>query len=325
MDLSARRDGKLAIGLVGMGRWGQTIYRVASQLPSLFIAAVASTNPNLATMVDSRCAVVGDWQALLDEFDLDGLVVATPPWHHMAPSLAALSAKVPVLIEKPLTMDVASAHLLLRHALTQGASAMVDHIHLHACGIKALRERLGRHGAIKQMWLRAGAWGPVRADVPVLWDWGAHDVAIALHLLDARASRIVAVDTVALSHVDVAPGGGRRESAVLKLVVTSACGREVPVTISVSNALAYKERRVDIDTDVGSLHYQEYPQAGVHETLDGVTSSEFIDGPGALEAVLEAFAQMIVGRTDGDSPDFTSLRLGCDVVGVLERAHEGLA
>jgi predicted dehydrogenase len=320
MDLSARREGKLAIGLVGMGRWGQTIYRVAKHLPDLFVVAVASTNPATTKIVDSGCAVVDGWQVLLDKFDLDGLIVATPPGNHTAPAMAAMSANVPVLIEKPLTMDLASAQLLLRHARKQGASAMVNHIQLHSSGIKVLRERLSHHGAVNRMWLRAGAWGPAREDVTVLWDWGAHDVAIALDLLGAREAHIVAVDTVTVSRGDANPGS--RESAVLNLAVTSALGREVPVTISVSNALAHKERRVDVDTEVGSVRYQEYPRAQVQEVFQGKASSEIIAGPGPLGAVLETFAQMVVSHAGGGAPDYTSLCLGCEVVSVLERAHE---
>jgi len=42
---------------------------------------------------------------------------------------------------------------------------------------------LGGAAKVKRITARAGSWGPFRSDIPVLWDWGAHEIAMTLDVM----------------------------------------------------------------------------------------------------------------------------------------------
>ena len=57
---------------------------------------------------------------------------------------------------------------------------MVDHTYVHSDAFSALLEKLPELGPVTGLRSAAGNRGPFRPDVSVLWDWGAHDVAMGV-------------------------------------------------------------------------------------------------------------------------------------------------
>ena len=100
--------------------------------------------------------------------DLDGIIVATPPALHAEMTLAAVDRGLPVLVEKPLTLDVGEAKAVLDRALSKGAIVLVDHIHLYSAAWETLKREGVRLGPIRTIAAKAGRWGVFRPDTPVL-------------------------------------------------------------------------------------------------------------------------------------------------------------
>lgn len=248
--------------------------------------------------------------------ELDGVIVATPPQHHLQASLGMIEAGFPVLIEKPLTMSLPEAELLVATARSAGAIVMVDHIQLFAPGVTALARRLSFEPSLTRIVLHSGAWGPFRRDVPVLWDWAPHDVAIALHLSNAVQARVLSCDVV--RHPE--RPHGRAESVYLELALDAdpiSNASSVSASITVSNALTVKERWVEVQTPRTTFRYREYPLPQLREQpLQGRAIVHPISSQGPLDRVLLAFAEMARGR----EPNISGLELGRDVVRVLSEA-----
>ena len=110
------------------------------------------------------------------------MIVATPPSLHFAMAKAALEAGKPVLVEKPFTCDIAEAEALAALSRRLSVPLLVEHTQLHAPAFRALAALIPGMGGLRAIHARANAEGPFRPDVPVLWDWGAHDVAMCLSL-----------------------------------------------------------------------------------------------------------------------------------------------
>ena len=117
-------------GIVGLGFMGRRYATVLSGLPGVTLTAVADGRAELAeeiaTMTGAR--VAADGKALATASDVDAVFVCTPEDAHADIAVAALGAGKHLLIEKPVTHDLASAARVRDAAERAGTTAMVGHI-----------------------------------------------------------------------------------------------------------------------------------------------------------------------------------------------------
>ncbi|MBI3445268.1 MAG: Gfo/Idh/MocA family oxidoreductase [Magnetospirillum sp.] len=280
------------LGLVGFGRWGRVLMANMEHHPQVCPAALASRQADAP--VPPGCHVVAHWRQLL-EMELDGLVVAAPPAVHAEIALAAMERALPLLIEKPLTLSVAEAQAL---AAAGNGLVMVDHIHLFSPAWRRLKQLAPDLGPVRSLAGVAGNHGPYRADTPVLWDWGAHDVAMMLDLLGGLPDRIRA------SRAE------RRQmpEGVGETIALSLDFGTVTATATLS-ALMDKARRFTVTCENGTLVYDGV--GPVKLALDGKEVEVAPRQP--LEVLLDEFASAI----RSGSRDRSGLDLGVRVVEVL--------
>ena len=101
-------------------------------------------------------------------------------------------------------------------------------------------------GAIRTISAHAGAWGPFRDDVSVLWDWAPHDVAMCLDLVGRMPNRIEAKS----QERRVLPDGlGETVSMSMEFE------GDVRADIMISNMLDNKERIFSVTFEGGTLEY----------------------------------------------------------------------
>ncbi|OFW27872.1 MAG: hypothetical protein A3H97_16540 [Acidobacteria bacterium RIFCSPLOWO2_02_FULL_65_29] len=293
----------LRLGLIGAGRWGRNYIRTVASLPEVRLVRLASRNPDGAMPVPADCAIFADWRELLDPRALDGVIVATPPRLHAEMASRAIDAGLPVLVEKPLTMDVAEAHSLRDHARELGVFAMVDHVHLFSPAYRMLKSIQPRYGAIRAIHGEAGNYGPYRPDVPVLWDWGAHDVAMCLDLVGAMPTRTGAT---VLERKSLE--GGIGETIRVELAFPNGAG----ASLRLSN-LMQKCRRFAVACERASLVYDDLAAQKLVVTEGGSGRAIEIGDDLPLGIAVSEFAEAIAAR----SRDTTSLELGVRVVEVL--------
>ena len=181
----------MPIGLVGAGRWGRNFISTLRAMPGLTLRRVASGNPETTAMIEADCTVHRDWQDLVASNDIEGVIIATPPATHAVVASRAITSGKAVLIEKPLTTDLQSALTLKALADAHRAIVLVDHIHLYNPAWAALKNAAQHLGPLLNIRSEAGAPGPIRTDVSVLWDWAPHDIALGLDLTGAMPTSAV--------------------------------------------------------------------------------------------------------------------------------------
>ena len=299
------------LGLIGAGRWGRNYISTISRLEDVELGCVASRSDAARPLVLPSCPVTSDWRELARRADLDGVIVATPPRLHAPMAEVCLRAGKPVLVEKPLTLSSAEAKALQETAASTGCWAMVEHTHLFHPAYRRLKRLLPELGPIERIRACAGNRGPFRRDAPVLWDWGAHDVAMCLDLLDRLPDRVQArrIETSATAD-------GLGETVELTLGFGA-----VEASITVGNLFDTKRRRLDVVTSGGTLTYDDLaasPLVVAH--AGGEPEAVEVDASLPLTRAVIEFADAIrAGGNDG-----RSLALGVDVVTVLERADRTL-
>jgi predicted dehydrogenase len=93
----------MRFGLIGCGEIGELRAKALEAMASHSLVAVSDIDTVKARNLATRCGahVVGDWKSLC-EYELDAVIVSTPPSTHAEISTAALNSGKHVLCEKPL-------------------------------------------------------------------------------------------------------------------------------------------------------------------------------------------------------------------------------
>jgi len=306
----------LNFGLIGAGRWGRVFINTIGQIDGVRLAALASRNPESRQLVPPDCTLSANWRALIDGAagsgkPLDGLIIATPPATHAEIALAAIDADLPVLVEKPLSLSARQAEEIRARSESRSVVALVEHTHLFSPAYRALKQRLGASGGAAEVTAIEGTasnWGPFRKDVPVLWDWGAHDIAMCIDLMASVPDKF-SVRRLEKRNQDEGIGE--------TLEISMGFADNAWAEIRLSNLADHKERRLEVICRGETLIYDDTVDAKL--TYRRGLNGKVIPIPHAptppLTVAVEEFAEAVhQGRTDNES-----MKLAVDVVKTLER------
>jgi predicted dehydrogenase len=143
-------------GIVGLGRWGRSLVNaVAGKSDDIrFVLAATRTPANTQDFCrDKNLKLVGSYADILSDPQIDAVVLATPHSQHQAQALSAIAAHKHVFVEKPLTLDLASARAVAHAARQANLVLGVGFTRRFHPSIAELRARLGdgRLGKIAAM------------------------------------------------------------------------------------------------------------------------------------------------------------------------------
>ena len=106
------KTSKITLGMVGLGYWGPNLLRNFDQLPDCCVKICCDLDADRLARVKEQyphLTVTDDYDALLEDLDLDAIVIATPARTHYTFALKALQHGKHLFIEKPLTLRVQQA------------------------------------------------------------------------------------------------------------------------------------------------------------------------------------------------------------------------
>ena len=171
------------IGLVGCGMWGRNLARNLAQLGVL--AAVADkTDENAAAFAAQFSSRKSDWDAILADANIDGVVIATAAPSHDQLAIAALQAGKHVYVEKPLSLSLTGATSIAKAAQMTGRQVMVGHLIRYHAAFRELQEQIsaGAIGKLRHIQANRLAMGRIRNTESVLFDLCPHDLSLILAL-----------------------------------------------------------------------------------------------------------------------------------------------
>jgi predicted dehydrogenase len=134
--------------------------------------------------------------------DIDAVAIATPVSTHYPLVKAALKAGKSVLVEKPLTNNVAHAQELVALAREKGLVLMVDHVFVYSPAVKKIKDlvesgHLGQLMFVDSVRINLGL---VQRDVNVVWDLAPHDLSIIDYLVGHQPRSLAAFGAAHVSH-----------------------------------------------------------------------------------------------------------------------------
>lgn len=224
------------VAVVGAGYWGVNHVRNFYEIGAL--GMVCDTSKASLTKMAERfrpIRIEQDFKTALADPDIRGVVIATPAETHYRLARAAIEAGKDVLVEKPLTLDVAEGEFLVELAEKRRAILMVGHLLEYHPAVLRLRELIasGALGQLQYVYSNRLNLGKVRREENILWSFAPHDIAIILRLIDSWPTQVAAT------------GGAYLQPRIADVTVTNmefATG--VRAHIFVSWLHPYKEQRL---------------------------------------------------------------------------------
>lgn len=196
---------KTGFGVIGAGILGDIHALVYSRLPEVDLVAVCDLDEDRARSVATKYNAqkyMTDYQALLNEPDIQAVSIATPDFAHTEIAIAAAQAGKHILCEKPLATTASEAEAIIEAARAAGVKLMVDfHNRVNPPFVSAKQSIVaGEIGTPAYGYVRLSnttfvplemlSWG---AKSSALWFLGCHTVDLMRFLLDDEINRVYAV------------------------------------------------------------------------------------------------------------------------------------
>ncbi len=193
----------LRIGVIGVGYLGQHHARIYSELEDVELTAVADIDGSRAEEIARRygCASFPDYTGIIDR--CDALSIVTPTTTHHAVAMACLRAGKDILIEKPISENIAEAKELIEEARNRNLILQVGHLERYNPAVVAASGFITKPRFIESE--RLSPFLGRGTDVDVTLDLMIHDIDIVMSIVQSRLKDIRAIgEAVLTAKIDVA-------------------------------------------------------------------------------------------------------------------------
>lgn len=271
--------------------------RIYQELADVDLVAVVDVDSRV--LASARAAGIVGFDSLtrmIDEAAPDIASVAVPTELHAEISSELIARSVAVLIEKPLTSDLASARLLVEQAAAAGVTIGVGHTERFNPAVEALVQLIqkGRVGRVEKVTTRRIGPFPERGvTTGVVFDLASHDLDLVRSLLPENPP--VWLEAEAVYPRD----GDRRDSVRCQLGLSGGA----LWSLEVSRVAPVKVRSLELSTSTGEFVCDLVAQSLTWRSGVSVVDQrriESIDVIGAepLRAELEDFVSAVREKRD---------------------------
>ncbi len=309
------------IALIGAGNWGKNHLRVFFELGALKTVVDLNDRVRESIMLQyPGVTAYSDYQEVLADHEIHGVVIATPVPTHYRIAKEALLAGKDVLVEKPLPQSIAEAQDLVDIAKAKKSMLMVGHLLLFKPAVQKLIEcvKSGQVGNLFFVDMRRAKLGKVRRQENVLWSFATHDLAVLLEIIGSSVTNAIAMGQAVL-----------QPQVEDNVYIHLTFGNNVQAHIQTGWMWPGDERKTIIVGSQGMLTYDEHEDKiwfldrGVSEHLEvwdkGKTEVPFVPGD-ALMNEAQHFLDCIRNRKQ---PIVNGVK-GLEVVSVLNKAEESM-
>lgn len=329
----------VGVAVVGAGYWGPNLVRNFRATPAAKLRWVCDLDADRARSVvgdQSAVEVTSALEEVLDDAAVDAVALATPAATHHELGMACLKADKHLLVEKPLTQDLASGAALVAESRSRGLTIMCDHTYCYTSPVIEIRDLLatGGIGSLHYFDSVRINLGLVQSDVNVFWDLAPHDLSILDFILPdgivVTSAAAHGADPLGVGHACVGYAALRLSSGALAHInVNWLSPTKIRTTIigGSDKMIVWDDLRPDQRLsiyDSGVDLHEPHEQADRRDRLVsyriGSMLSPALPEVEALRRVVDEFCNAIHGgrppATDGES--------GLRVLAVLSAIEESL-
>lgn len=172
------------VAVIGAGYLGKLHAQKYAQIPDCDLVSIVDVDPDISTSLAKKLGVdaLTDYHDLLGE--VDAVSIATPTISHHSIALDFLKHESHVLIEKPITQNVAEANELIKLADQKKLVLQVGHLERFNAALQTLKPHLKRPNFIESH--RLAPFKPRSLDINVILDLMIHDIDIIMDIVDSK-------------------------------------------------------------------------------------------------------------------------------------------
>ena len=263
---------------------GKNYINTINRMPGIRLAAVVSSNSETRNFVQTDVKLFSNWSSIID-LSLDGLILAVPPKVQTEIAMCALKQDCPCY-EKPMALDPKEAEKIDKASREQKVFILVNHIYLHHPVYMKLKQLLiNEDSEIKAIHTHSGNRGPFRKEWSALWDWGPHDLAMALDLVKGPAS----VKKVSLIKRD--KGNKKSGNYLIQLSLSNGATAE----LKFGNLMPNRVRQLRVQTNRGEYIFDETSNNRLKFFTKSGANNIPVDDAMPLDNLLRCFVKHIKG------------------------------
>ena len=235
------------ICVIGAGRWGKNHIKTLNELKIL--GGIIDRDHEKLVDLKSKYPKASFYDNYESSFkkNYDGYVISTPSATHAAITKKILNEGKPVLVEKPLSLNLQDA-LEIKSILNEiDGKLIVGHLLLFHPAINRMKELIidGKIGKIQYVYSNRLNLGTVRKDENVFWSFAPHDLALFQYFSNTFPDEVLSV------------GGDFLQKKIHDTTMTYLkYPNNIHGHIYVSWLHPFKEHRLVIIGSKGSLHFE---------------------------------------------------------------------
>jgi predicted dehydrogenase len=184
-------DGRLRVGVAGVGVMGSNHARVFADLPGVKLVGIADPDRKQRDFVSEAlgCPAFGRVEALLAE-GVDAVTIAAPTHLHRELALVCIEHGAHVLVEKPIAPSVEEGRTIIAAARRAGVALMVGHVERFNPTVAAIKEAIRDEDILSIAITRVGPFPPRMSNVGVVIDLAVHDIDLIRWFTESEIAEV---------------------------------------------------------------------------------------------------------------------------------------
>lgn len=311
------------VGIIGLGKMGGYHANVCLQLHSLqalkLVGVSDLSEKNLSKINAPFVTKSNDYKTWLDQ--VDAVIIAVPTDYHYPVAKECLLAGKHVLLEKPITKNIAEAEELLALAAKLNLTLHVGHVERFNGAVQELKKIIDNPLFIETH--RMGPFAPRVEKDSVVLDLMIHDLDLLLMLVDSKVKSISAQgQKIHTDSCDIVSVQLTFENGVIANLVASRASQVKDRTMTVHQKNEYI--KLDFTTQDIAIHRQMNTsvQIGSDEMKyrqESLTERLFVYKDNPLKQEVEYFIKTIKTGNDAIDPEqnLTAIKLTFEIEKLL--------
>ncbi len=192
--------GRVKIGLIGLGRWGDVQLSSLSTLLYVDVVAVCSRSEERCRQICNKYRIKKyylDFPEIIQDPEVQAVIVSTEPERHVQPILLALEAGKDILAEKPLALNLKEIDRIIQKAKEKRVIFMVAHTLRFDIRYELLKERIkkGELGKIVSIYSKRNVWKGLfeqHAQHTPMLETGIHEIDLCRWYMEDEVTTVYA-------------------------------------------------------------------------------------------------------------------------------------
>ena len=140
-------DKEIKIGVVGLGWWGQIQTQNFREVPNVKVVALSDIKKEIPAEILKDSRYYPDMKEMFEKEKMDGVVIVTPPSHHLKPALLAAERGIYIFCEKPMAASLEDCDKMIEGCRKNKVKLMAAFKHRFAKAFSYLKDNTEKLGS----------------------------------------------------------------------------------------------------------------------------------------------------------------------------------